>query len=187
MSLKSGIDRQLLEDFYHWLKESNADRASTVIDLLKLYCCWLFERPVALKELLIYESTLEQMLKLFGDGQELNVNFIRKLYAVLKQYVMGCDLQTIGASFDESKNDPYLTQTRKFVIKVLPELSYAFSVLAMVHIQVLKEFYLLEEDIPMIVKNFATYLKEGVTSEDMLRFKTERRMMRVEAHRRFKE
>lgn len=187
LSLKSGIDRQLLEDFYHWLKESNADRALTVIDLLKLYCCWLFERPVALKELLIYESTLEQMLKLFGDGQELNVNFIRKLYAVLKRYVMGCDLQTIGASFDESKNDPYLTQTRKFVIKVLPELSYAFSVLAMVHIQVLKEFYLLEEDIPMIVKNFATYLKEGVTSEDMLRFKTERRMMRVEVHRRFKE
>ena len=119
LSLKSGIDRQLLEDFYHWLKESNADRASTVIDLLKLYCCWLFERPVALKELLIYESTLEQMLKLFGDGQELNVNFIRKLYAVLKQYVMGCDLQTIGASFDESKNDPYLTQTRKFVIKAM--------------------------------------------------------------------
>ncbi|PWL58386.1 MAG: hypothetical protein DBY35_12700, partial [Bacteroidales bacterium] len=164
-----------------------ADRASTVIDLLKLYCCWLFERPVALKELLIYESTLEQMLKLFGDEQELNVSLIRKLYAVLKQYVMGCDLQTIGASFDERKNDPYLTQTRKFVIKVMPELSYAFSVLAMVHIQVLKEFYLLEEDIPMIVKNFATYLKEGVTSEDMLRFKTERRMMRVEAHRRFKE
>ena len=59
LSLKSGIDRQLLEDFYHWLKESNADRASTVIDLLKLYCCWLFERPVALKELLIYENTLE--------------------------------------------------------------------------------------------------------------------------------
>lgn len=187
LSLKTGTDRQLLENFYHWLKEANVDRASTVMDLLKLYCCWLLERPVALKELLTYESTLELMLKLFSNGQKLDGDLIKKLYVVLEQYVMGCDLLTISASFHESKNDPYLTQTRKFVIKVLPELSYAFSVLAMVHILVLNEFYLWKEDIPMIVKNFATYLKEGVTSEDMLRLKTERRMMRVEAHRRFKE
>lgn len=96
-------------------------------------------------------------------------------------------MKELSTLFVEKENDAHLTCTRKFVLKAIPDLSYAFSVLAMVHVQYLTDKGWSSFGLPASIKNFATYLKEGVTSEEMLRFKTERRLMRVECHRLFKE
>ncbi len=87
-------------------------------------------------------------------------------------YLSGETLKDISAHLAEKPNDSRLTATRKFVLRVIPELSYAFSVLAMVHVQYLTDNWWSSLEVPSSIKNFATYLKEGVTSEAMLRFKT---------------
>ena len=141
---------------------------------------------MALQKLLTYESTLEVLLKTIGCAT-LDRDMVKKLHRLLKMFIKGRPLIAISRNLNEKASDTKITATRKFVIKIIPELSYAFSVLAMVHIQYLIDEGWNEMDIPENIKNFSTYLKEGVTSEEMLRFKAARRLMRVECHNRFEE
>lgn len=186
LSLKTGIDGQLLNGFYEWLDDRAADDSFTVEEVLDLYCGWLKKDPQSLQRLLTYETSSKLLQELFGQS-EFNEDFIDELTEVLKMYVRGETLKTISSKLVEKPSDAHLTATRKFVLRVIPELSYLFSVLAMVHVQYLTDNRFGRFEIPANIKNFATYLKEGVTSEAMLRFKTERRLMRVEVHRSFKE
>ncbi len=181
LSLKTGVGIQLLDAFYEWLGDKEQDEDFSVGFLLKLYCKWLYQMPEALRELLTYKQTLDTLLDLFGKDKKLDGNFIIDLCKVLKKYVNGCSLKEISDLLNE--NDDYLNVTRKFVLKVIPELSYAFSVLTMVHIQYLKDIGWGDDVMPTNLKNFATYLKEGVTSDDMLKYKIDNQLMRVEAHR----
>lgn len=185
LSLKTGIGSQLLIEFYKWLEDHEADKSYTVEEVLNLYCGWLKDNPLSLEQLLTYETTSKLLLSSFAaDGYDADV--IEDLAEVLKMYLSGETLKGISAHLAEKPNDSRLTATRKFVLRVIPELSYAFSVLAMVHAQFLVDYGWDRFNIPASIKNFATYLKEGVTSEAMLRFKTERRLMRVECHNMFK-
>ena len=186
LSLKTGIASQLLNEFYLWLDEGKVDGDYSVEELLGLYCSWLKERPQSLQHLITYEATSQLLLDMF-DADEYDADFIVNLTEVLIMYLGGKPLKDLSSLLVEKKNDVHLTSTRKFVLRVIPELSYAFSVMAMVHVQYLTDKGWNSFDIPASIKNFATYLKEGVTSEEMLRFKTERRLMRVECHRKFKE
>ena len=184
LSLKTGIASVLLNDFYIWLGEGKVNGDYSVEELLGLYCGWLKERPQSLQQLLSYEVTSQLLFDLF-NANEYDVDFIANLTEVLILYLGGKPLKELSTLLVEKKNDVHLTSTRKFVLRAIPELSYAFSVMAMVHVQYLTDKGWNSFDIPASIKNFATYLKEGVTSEEMLRFKTERRLMRVEAHRMF--
>ena len=184
LSLKTGIDGQLLGDFYRWLEEGEADGNYSVEEVLNLYCGWLKENPLLLPRLLTYESTSQLLLAVFG-ANEFDADFIDELAEVLTMYLSGKPLKDLSLLLVEKQNDAHLTCTRKFVMRAIPELSYAFSVLAMVHVQYLTDKGWNSFDIPASIKNFATYLKEGVTSEAMLRFKTNRKLMRVECHNLF--
>lgn len=186
LSLKTGIGSQLLSEFYKWLEDQEADESYTVEEVLNLYCGWLRDNPQSLEQLLTYETTSKLLLGLFA-ADEYDADVIEDLAEVLKMYLSGETLKDISAHFAEKPNDSRLTATRKFVLRVIPELSYAFSVLAMVHVQYLTDNLWSSLEIPSSIKNFATYLKEGVTSEAMLRFKTKRRLMRVETHNMFEE
>ena len=182
LSLKTGVDNKLLTSFYDWLGEGLLFVVYTVEEVLDLYCSWLEQTPSALSELLTYESTVELLSNTFSEGRVINENFISELWKVLKMYINGSSLKEISFELNEKQNDHYITATRKFVLKVIPELSYAFSVLAMVHVQYLKDIGMDEEEIPFAIKNFATCLKEGVSSEEMLQLKADKHLMRVEAH-----
>lgn len=186
LSLKTGIESQLLIDFYKWLDDGEADGDYSIEEMLSLYCSWLKENPQLLQRLLTYETTSQLLLGVFG-ANEFDTDFMEGLTEVLNMYLGGKTLREISLLLVEKKNDIHLTNTRKFVLRAIPELSYAFSVLVMVHIQYLTDHGWESFDIPSSLKNFATYLKEGVTSEAMLRFKTERRLMRVECHNLFSE
>ena len=186
LSLKTGIDSHLLDIFYKWLEDKEADESYTVEEVLDLYCGWLKDNPQSLEQLLTYEKTSKLLLDLFA-ADEYDTDFIDELTEVLKSYLAGETLKEISTRLAEKPNDSHLTATRKFILRVIPELSYAFSVLAMVHVQYLTDNWCSSLEIPSGIKNFATYLKEGVTSDAMLRFKTERKLMRVECHKLFEE
>lgn len=184
LSLKTGIESQLLNDFYKWLDDGEADGDYSVEEVLSLYCGWLKENPQLLQRLLTYETTSQLLLDVLG-ANEFDTDFMEDLTEVLNMYLGGKTLKEISTLLAEKKNDAHLTATRKFVIRAIPELSYAFSVLVMVHLQYLSDNGWGDFELPSSLKNFATYMKEGVTSEAMLRFKTERRLMRVECHNMF--
>ena len=183
LSLKTGIDINILSEFYVWLEDLIMVDDYTPLYVLKLYCKWLKSTPESLEKLLSYDSSLTLMMESIGTDSVLDSVFIDRLWIILKGYMNGDTLKEISAYLNEKPNDVYITTTRKFVLRVIPELSYAFSVLSMVHIQYLKDSDWSDNEIPVAIKNFSTYLKEGVTSEEMLRFKTEKRLMRVECHK----
>lgn len=185
ISLKTGIAIKILYDFYSWLQGDTQYHNYTPLELLNLYCKWLKMTPESLKELIPYEPILKLLMESIGTDYVLDSEFIKSMWEVLKRYMNGETLKEISFYLNEKPNDKFITATRKFVLKVIPELSYAFSVLTMVHIRFLKDNGWSDSKIPVTIKNFATYLKEGVTSEDMLRFKTEKRLMRVACHKMF--
>ena len=186
ISLKTGIDINVLSSFYSWLHDTIKDKDDfSPLDLLKLYCDWMKGTPDVINYLISYKSTIELLIKTFGETCVLNASFIMSLWRVLDMYMKGFSLKDISAELNEKINDVHITATRKFILKVIPELSYAFSVMTMVHIRYLLDKGLNETEIPASIKNFSTYLKEGVSSEEMLRFKIQRRLMRVETHRLF--
>lgn len=184
LSLKTGIDSLLLSDFYKWLADREVSGNYSVEEVLNLYSGWLKDNPISLQRLLTYETTSKLLLDVFG-ANEFDEDFIEDLTEVLNMFLSGKTLSEISSLLVEKKSDVHLTNTRKFVLRAIPELSYAFSVLVMVHVQYLTDNGWENFEISSSLRNFATYLKEGVTSEAMLRFKTERRLMRVECHNLF--
>lgn len=184
LSLKTGIDSLLLSDFYKWLADREVSGNYSVEEVLNLYSGWLKDNPISLQRLLTYETTSKLLLDVFG-ANEFDEDFIEDLTEVLNMFLSGKTLSEISSLLVGKKSDVHLTNTRKFVLRAIPELSYAFSVLVMVHVQYLTDNGWESFEISSSLRNFATYLKEGVTSEAMLRFKTERRLMRVECHNLF--
>jgi len=182
LSLKTGVDKPLLDSFYGWLKNVKAGTDFGAIELLDFYCSWLVRNPEALRSLLTYDRTITFLKRSFGS-ETFDGELVKRLRKVLRMYIEGCPLKAISAQLNEKSSDENISMTRAFVLKVLPEMSYAFSVMTMVHIQYLIDNDWGEIDIPLGIKNFSTYLKEGVLTEDMLRFKAERKLMRVETHR----
>ena len=187
LSFKSGVDSEFLELFYKWIEEHDLS-SHTMASILNYYCEWLKEQPQALSSLLVYESTMEELKGLLhksGDDELVDED-IDLLNHLLQMYLHGSTYKEIYIELNVKRVDAYMTAARKFVLRIIPELSYAFSVLSMVLIQFIQDKEGPDADVPENIRNFATYFKEGVTSEGMLRYKTKGKLMRVETHQNFK-
>ena len=187
LSFKSGVESEVLESFYNWISEHKL-KSYTMTSILNYYCEWLRERPQALSSLLVYDSTMDELKGLLhkADDEELVDEDIDLLNHLFQMYLHGSTYKEIYIELNVKREDAYMTAARKFVLKIIPELSYAFSVLSMVLIQLIQDKEGPDADVPENIRNFATYFKEGVTSEGMLRYKTKGKLMRVETHLNFK-
>lgn len=76
-------------------------------------------------------------------------------------------------------------ETRTFVLKILQMLAYALSTLSMSIYEYAISVGFMRSAIADEVINFASYLKEGVTSRAMLNYKISSHLMRVECHKMF--
>ena len=183
LSFKSGVESEILESFYQWIGGHELQKHN-MTSILDYYCDWLKEYPKALGSLLVYESTMAELKGLLNNIEEevLDADDIENLNYLMQLYLHGSTYMEIYEELNVKRPDAYMTAARKFVLKIIPELSYAFSVLTMVLIQFIQDHEGVDAEIPENVKNFATYFKEGVTSESMLRYKTKGKLMRVECH-----
>ena len=183
LSFKSGVESEILESFYQWIGGHELQKHN-MTSILDYYCDWLKDYPKALGNLLVYESTMAELKGLLNNAEEegLDADGIENLNYLLQLYLHGSTYMEIYEELNVKRPDAYMTAARKFVLKIIPELSYAFSVLTMVLIQFIQDHEGADADIPENIKNFATYFKEGVTSEGMLRYKTKGKLMRVECH-----
>lgn len=186
VSFKTGVDVDIIRDFYQWLEHSIIDDviALSVELTIHYYCAWLLEKPYLLEQLLLTERSKRAVRKLLEGNEEkhLTQDGIKRLELLLEMYVSGATLAEINKEVEGEVEQTLLDGARLFVLKVLPLVSFAFSTLSMSVISYAASKGYDEKDISDEVTNFAIYLKEGVLNGAMLYHKTQHHKMRVETH-----
>ena len=110
-------------------------------------------------------------------------NGIEKFFTLVEMYVKGLPLLDIEQVM-ECKQDKKLVHARQFVLKIIPDVSYTCGAF----VQVLIEKLNLQNeiaDIPTDIKVFASCIKEGVLTYEMLKEKYNKKYMRVECHHKY--
>lgn len=187
LSLKSGVDIEVISSYYNWLVNNELPRPS-VLNMLDYYLLWLLRHPDYLIRLVVYETTIKEMVELIQEDSKITEETIIKLHYILHMYVCGESLEAIQERLYVKRRSNQLKHARKMVLHVIPEVGYALGVLSMITVEYLQaERGMTEEQIPDEIKNFATYLKEGVLSDEMYQFKIKYHLMRVETHHKFRE
>ena len=185
VAFKSGVDIKVIESFYDYLDNYELNDNS-VIDVLDYYFSWLTGHPIYLENLLVYDKTLNYLRKVLptNDG-EISKDTITVLKEMVIKYVQGEPLSVINPMMHFKRKDSYLVHARKFVLGVIPELSYSLGILSMTTIVYMRTHGIDEIDISDNITNLATYMKEGVLNGLMLDYKVENKMMRVDVHKAF--
>ena len=186
VAYKTGVDVSIIRAFYQHLERCDIDEVvdSSVQELITFYCSWLIERPVILEQLLVSDVTVKKLRKLLEGAEDrpLTNNGLKILKRILVMHVNGATLFEINSVLSGNDNSDYLMEARTFVLKILPMLAYAFSILSMSIYEYAISVDVKRKAIADEVVNFATYLKEGVTSREMLDYKIKYHQMRVECH-----
>lgn len=189
VSFKTGIAADVIQAFKQKLETVHIEDLVTysVQELIRFYCNWLAENPQLLEQLFYTDITIKKLKKLLEGREDSRITpaGILRMQRLLLMYVEGATLLEMNNEIGDPNKPGLLVEARIFVLKVLPLLSYALSTLSLSVLEYAMNKGYSKDFISDEVVNFSTYLKEGVTSETMLRFKTERRLMRVECHNMF--
>ena len=187
VSFKTGVTAGVIQTFKSKLDSTDMDEllSSSVQDLIRFYCSWLAEAPHLFEHLFFSDTTVKKMRKLFegGENRDFTAEGIKRMETLLLMFVEGATFLEMNNVIGDPAKPELLVEARTFVLKVLPLLSYALSTLSLTILEYALNKGYVKEFISDEVVNFASYLKEGVTSSDMLRFKMQEKLMRVECHR----
>lgn len=191
VAFKTGVDVAIIRSFYKHLEQCDIDAVvdSSVQELIKFYCSWLEKHPDILEQMLVSDVTVKKLRKLLegAENSPLTKEGIKKLQRILVMYVEGATLFEINSVISGPDNPGLLMEARTFVLKILQMLAYALSTLSMSIYEYAISVGLIRDAVADEVVNFASYLKEGVTSRAMLNYKIKSHLMRVECHKRFTE
>ena len=189
VAFKTGVDVTIIHAFYQYLKQCDIDDVvnSSVRELIMFYCSWLADKPAFLEQLLVSDVTVKKLRKLLegAENSPFTKNGVMKLQQILIMYVEGATLFEINSVISGTYKTGLLMEARTFVLKILQMLAYAFSTLSMSIFEYAISVGLMRSSIADEVINFASYLKEGVTSRAMLNYKISSHLMRVECHKKF--
>ena len=116
------------------------------------------------------------------EQDRLGYHHIRIIFTCTELYMTGKCLYDIELELTRKHND-FLSKARKFALRAIPEISYIAGVI--IQIILTKMQHLGIDEISNEVKTFASCIKEGVTSYDMLMAKYANKWMRVECHQKF--
>lgn len=105
---------------------------------------------------------------------------VEKFFSLVEMYVKGQPLLKIEQAI-ERKQDKKLLHARQFVLKIIPDVSYTCGAFVQVLIEKL-HLQASMSDVPTDMKVFASCVKEGVLTYDMLKKKYNKGYMRVECH-----
>ena len=189
VAFKTGVDVAIVRAFYQHLEQSDIDAVvnSSVRELIMFYCSWLADQPTVLEQLLVSDVTVKKLRKLLEGAENLPLtkNGVMKLQQILIMYVEGATLFEINTVITGTDKTELLMEARTFVLKILQMLAYALSTLSMSIYEYAISDGFMRSSIADEVINFASYLKEGVTSRAMLNYKISSHLMRVECHKKF--
>jgi ATP-dependent RNA helicase DOB1 len=147
----------------------------------------LFIKNSTLLDKFIPNKTIEFLCKWLGNNKENNLTkeIVENLFGIVEDYLKGATLYEIeNKGLAKAKGN--LINARKFVIKVIPNLSYMCGVIVMIINNALLSVGHEENEINEDLTTFASCVKEGVLSYRMLKYKHDHRLMRKACHNEYK-
>ncbi|MDW3191995.1 MAG: DEAD/DEAH box helicase [Cytophagales bacterium] len=189
ISFKTGIDPDLILELSNAIDKIQFDdfiqySVSQYIDFL---INWLAEDEFRIKGTFTKQNTISQINRVVGlkpqnEDFEKIKNGLATLKDLLNEYILGANMEKLD-SLIPGKSDPFLTKTRNFIIRLIPEVSFAFGLLSMVIIEKAKQNGKVKEDLSMNIRFLASCIREGVESSTKLFFKRNFKMIsRVQTH-----
>ena len=140
-------------------------------------------------ELLISDSNSITTLKKIcscTDEQKFQPSHYAHIGKLVEAYMKGKNYKELYDMMEfHHKKDEHLTIVRKFVLSVIPSISYIFGIISVL----LQTYYVTfghsDDEFPYELKCVATLVKEGVDSIEKLRFMKKNHLMRVSCHKSF--
>lgn len=186
---KTNCAEDLLMSFFSSIDGNFINHIDTVnVETLLLHVCSVIASHPCLMCNVFTRKIIEERIKtnlgLTADEAWTSESVI-ELFSIVNQYIDGVSLENIEHSL-HSTNNVYYANARYFVLHVVPEISYICGTFVQVFLAWIQqaEFQI---DIPKDFKVFASCIKEGVSSYDMLMYKYKNRYMRVQCHHEFNQ
>lgn len=185
VSVKYGVNMGSLSFIQKWLDEQTLDVLIGMrpVELVGAFF-ELTKTRDGILESLMANPTVVEVIKGILQIKEENSPYIGdldidKLKDLTIAYMEGKNFHDISELLPQSKGNDYLKNVRRFVLSVIPSVSYAIGIFS----KLLKrkaddENVHIDGDILFL----ATIVKEGVISASMLRYKEKHFLMRVACH-----
>ena len=192
VSLKTGIDPKVIEQLSISLSEMDLETLFefSVSEWIAWFFNWLQGDEARILEMFSSPASRAQLARALGlsvTSYKLKdiADNISAVVPIFDAFIDGENYETIN-SLIPGKSDEYLTKARHFILRLVPQTSFAIGV---VSLMLKEELAMLDYDvnnIPYVIKNLATMLREGLDTEEKLQYKMNRRAsLRVQIHRRF--
>jgi len=190
VSLKSGIKPETIEQLDQSLSKLDVEDLFefSVSEWIIWFFNWLKEDKIRIVEMFASPASRAQMARALGlkvtkyTLDELADN-LEAIVPILKAFIYGKSYESINEMIS-GKDDQYLSKSRHFILRLVPQISFAIGVVSLTLRERLLSLDYDEDDIPFIVKNLATMVKEGFDTEEKLQYKmTHRALLRVQIHK----
>jgi len=192
VSLKTGLDPIIIQQLGTTLHEMNVEELFdfSVIEWINWFFEWLDGNELRFSEIFSGSNIRAQFARSLGlkvSNYQISdiVNKISDIVPILKAFINGENYETINSAIP-GKSDEYLTNARHFILRLIPQISFAMGVVSLILREQLLSLGYEQEDFSYIVRNLATLVREGLDTEEKLQYKmNHRRLLRVEIHQIF--
>jgi ATP-dependent RNA helicase DOB1 len=192
VSLKTGLDPAFVQQIDNSL---DATTVETLLDYelnewISWFFDWLNENPSRVNGIFSSKGAQTQLARVLGlkvtnfAVEEIALK-IKQIEPILLAYVGGENYEKINILI-EDKKEAFLSKARHFILRLVPQFSFAFGVIALTMREKLLDSGYNNEEIPNIIKQMATMIREGLDTDEKLRYKlSHRSYLRVQIHREF--
>lgn len=189
ISMANGVRKEVILNLSEWLSKDERIESlchETVVDIINYMESWLLENPIYFMDLCMFDIRRSKIAKTLGikPDVQLTKDDICSLFKLLRMYIVGKNFDAIELAATQ-KPERYVPNARSFVLDVVPQISYMAGVFIQVILELIQCAGLTEHTKDLDV--FASCIKEGVTSSEMLRYKFDKKLLRVECHIKYGE
>lgn len=185
LASKTGMPINVVEALYDCIDETVLATISgmTVYDMLELTRKTLSVNPNLLDALFQDRNSNNSTKGFFKISEDTpwTSEGVISLIELVRMYIDGCPLDALDAKTYYKRSEKHLKNARKFMLRTMYEFSYICGLIVMVILERAKNDGV-EIEPSKDVKTFASCVKEGVSSHDMLMYKYKNKYMRVQCH-----
>lgn len=192
VSLKTGINPTIIEQLGKSLEDIDLDTLFefTVTEWIIWFFDWLDGNEARVLEMFPGNAARAQLARALGlkvskyDQQDV-ISRISEIAPILESFVMGENYMVINSKIP-GRDEIYLSKARHFILRLVPQISFAIGVASLTLKELLFSLNFEQDDIPFIIGNLPTLIREGLDTEEKLRYKMRyKRLLRVEIHQAF--
>jgi ATP-dependent RNA helicase DOB1 len=189
VSIKMAIEPAIIVALGDYIEETGQEKVLefNIYDAVAWLMDWIAldqDRIITLFPMPVIQDNLLSVLGFVGK-QKTFQNLIsgwNGLTPLINLYISGATYIEIENAIG-GRHDQFLSKARKFVLKVIPTLSYVFSLFALTLREKMIAEGLSPNDIPYSLKTIASSIREGLDTSEKLRYKyANPQIPRVQVH-----